>query len=252
MSDRTFKDHFSEQAALYAASRPHYPAALFDWLEAASPGRALAWDAGCGNGQAARELATRFDEVFASDPSAAQIEAAQGPSNLRFAVEPAEHCSLPAACADLATVAQAVHWFDLPAYYGEVVRVLRPEGLLAVWGYGLHSVADPIDALLWQLYEDTLGPYWPPERRLIENGYADLDFPWPVLDAPQFRIELDWTVDHYLAYLRSWSATRRYMAEHGSDPVTAMESPFRAAWGETSNTVTWPIHLLAARPGASG
>lgn len=247
MTKASFKDHFSTQAATYASSRPQYPDALFAWLAESSPGRGQVWDAGCGNGQAARGLARHFASVYASDPSAAQIAAAKGPGNLLFVVEPAEHCGLPDASCDLATVAQAAHWFDLPAYYREVARVLRPGGLLAIWGYGLHSVSDPVDGLMRRLYDDILGPYWPPERRLIEGGYADLPFPWPRLAAPQFEISLTWTLPHYLAYLLSWSATQRYIADQGHDPVSAMTAEFAAAWGNADCTVSWPIHLLAGR-----
>jgi hypothetical protein len=63
-SRRVFKDHFSARAAGYARFRPTYPDALFDWLAGLAPSRALAWDAGTGNGQAARALASRFERVL--------------------------------------------------------------------------------------------------------------------------------------------------------------------------------------------
>ena len=66
----TFKDHFSAHAAIYRAARPDYPAALYDFLVEAAPSNERAWDAGCGNGQASVDLAARFREVVASDPSA--------------------------------------------------------------------------------------------------------------------------------------------------------------------------------------
>ena len=59
---------FGAVAASYATYRPHYPAALVGALAAASPGTALAWDAGCGNGQLSVALATRFARVIATDP----------------------------------------------------------------------------------------------------------------------------------------------------------------------------------------
>src|SRR5690348_5604379 len=113
-NDRGFKDHFSAHASAYASARPHYPAALFDWLARQCATRALVWDAGCGNGQASQALAAHFEQVYASDPSAEQIAAAEPLANIRYVVEPAEQCGLDDATADLVTVAQAMHWFDVP------------------------------------------------------------------------------------------------------------------------------------------
>ena len=131
----TFKDHFSGHAAAYHAARPCYPDALFDWLADAAPARGLAWDAGCGNGQASVALAARFARVHASDPSAAQIANAEARPDIAYRIEPAEHCSLPHAGADLVTVAQALHWFDPARFYAEVRRVLKPRGVFAAWCY---------------------------------------------------------------------------------------------------------------------
>ena len=70
----TFKDHFSSRAALYATYRPHYPDALFDFIAGLTKEHRAALDCGTGNGQAAIGLAGRFERVFATDPSAEQIQ----------------------------------------------------------------------------------------------------------------------------------------------------------------------------------
>ena len=70
MSDAGFAEHFSTVASRYAAARPTYPQALFDWIAALAPARDRAWEAGCGSGQATRGLASVFGEVYATDPSA--------------------------------------------------------------------------------------------------------------------------------------------------------------------------------------
>ena len=53
----SFKDHFSTQSAIYRTARPRYAPALFEWLATQAPSRTLAWDAGCGTGQASLGLA---------------------------------------------------------------------------------------------------------------------------------------------------------------------------------------------------
>lgn len=244
-----FKDHFSAHAAEYAAHRPKYPPALFDWLAGESPGRALAWDCATGNGQAAVALAEHFRRVVASDASAEQIARAAPHPKITYRVEPAERTGLQPASVDLTGVAQAYHWFDHEAFHREVERVIRPGGVLAVWAYPLARIDDEVDALVFQLYEHRLGPYWPPERRFIENGYADLTLPWPELAAPPFEMTARWSLDALVGYLGTWSALRRYVAREGNDPLKAMEKPLAEAWGDPGETKTarWPLILKVCR-----
>src|SRR5438067_13324255 len=123
MAAASFPDLFSGHAALYARARPTYPESLIAEVAALAPGNKLAWDAGTGNGQAARLLARHFQRVHASDASAEQIAVAEPHPQINFAVEPAERCSLPDASCDLVLAAQALHWFDRDLFYAEVRRV---------------------------------------------------------------------------------------------------------------------------------
>lgn len=249
-----FKDHFSGHAAHYAAARPGYPAALFDWMAAQSPACELAWDAGCGNGQAALALAERYAAVYASDPSENQIAAALAHPRVRYAVEPAESCSLPDASVDLVCVAQALHWFEHARFFAEVGRVLRPGGLLVALSYGLTHVDAQVDAVFMDLYDGALGPYWPPERRLVESGYAELDFPFEPVPPPAVDMRCDWNLAQYLDYLRSWSASQRHLAATGRDAVGEAAAEFAAAWGdaEVRRAVRWPLAVRAVRKPPAG
>ncbi|ODU40913.1 class I SAM-dependent methyltransferase [uncultured Aquimonas sp.] len=244
-----FKDHFSAQAGLYAAARPSYPEALFDWLASLPGERELAWDVGCGSGQAALPLARRFERVIATDPSAAQIALADTLGNIDYRVEPAELPSLPLGSVDLITVAQALHWFDLDAFYDAVYGVLRTDGVIAVWCYGLSLVTPAVDQVFMRLYRGVLGPYWPPERKHVENGYAELPFPFAPIEAPRFNIELELRLADYLDYLRSWSASQAWLRKHGEDPVLQIADDMAAAWGDPEQAlrVRWPIHLKVGR-----
>jgi len=244
-----FKDHFSRQAGEYTQFRPHYPPELFAYLASLVTPRHLAWDCGTGNGQAAVALTEYFEKVVATDPSASQIEHAQPHDRVEYRVAAAEHCPLADQSVDLVTVAQALHWFHLPQFYAEVRRIVRPDGVLAVWSYGLTSITPAVDAAVWRLYHDLLDPFWPAERKLIEEGYATIEFPFPELPAGRFRMTADWTLDALVGYLRTWSAVQRYMQQHGTDPLLLVESDLRAAWGaeETVRQVTWPLYLRVGR-----
>ena len=165
-----FQDHFSTQADAYARYRPTYPDALYAWLASRVPARALAWDCGTGSGQAAVALAAHFTQVIASDPSREQIAHATAHARVRYFVASAEQPPAEAMGADLVTVAQALHWFDLERFYPALERVLSPGGLFAVWGYGLMRITPQVDAVVTHYYTDVVGPYWPPDRCHIESG----------------------------------------------------------------------------------
>ena len=244
----SFKDHFSGHAARYRESRPHYPAALFAWLAQQCAVRALCWDAGCGNGQASVALAAHFARVHATDPSAEQIAHALAHERVAYRVEPAERCSLDDRGADLATIAQAMHWVELDAYYAEVRRVLKPGAVFATWCYGLMRIAPAVDAVVADLYEPVLGPYWAPERHLVETGYATLPFPFERIDAPEFEMRHDWTLAEVLGYLESWSALQKCRKATGRDPLAEFAPRLASAWGEAGRrAVRWPLSLRAGR-----
>ncbi|MEO7073155.1 MAG: methyltransferase domain-containing protein [Rhodanobacter sp.] len=246
-----FNDHFSGHAGLYRDARPLPPADWFAWLAGQARNLELAWDAGCGNGQASVGLATHFTRVVASDPSGAQIARAQTNARVDYRVEPAEHSSLADTSASLVSVSQALHWFDLDAFYAEVRRVARPGALLAVSAYGNCSVDRAVDAVERELYASTLAPDWPPERALVDAGYRDLPFPFERVDAPSFAMQAAWNLAQFLAYLGSWSATQRHLARTGVDPVRVATPELTAAWGDPQQVraVRWPFLSLVGRSG---
>lgn len=245
-----FKDHFSGHASDYASARPHYPPALFDWLAAQCAQRTLAWDAGCGNGQAASALAGYFESVFASDPSAEQIAAAEPHPRIRYAAEPAERCSLLDNSADLVTIAQAMHWFDVPRFQAEARRVLVPGGLFSAWTYAQSRVTPMVDAVFDQFHDELLQDYWPAGREHVIDGYRNLPFAFTRFAAvPAFEMRCEWTLPQYFAYLRSWSASQRYLRKTGNDAIALISPDMSAAWGDPmqSRTIIWPLTLHVGR-----
>jgi SAM-dependent methyltransferase len=241
-----FKDYFSNHACQYAAARPEYPEPLIDYVASQAPGNALAWDVATGNGQAAVGLARHFQRVHATDASPDQIASARPGAGVSYRTETAEHCSLDNASTDLVTVAQAAHWFDLDGFYAQVRRVLVPGGALAIWCYGIHRVAAEIDDIVAAYYSDTVGPFWPSERRHIDDGYASLPFPFQARATPTFEMRIQWDLDSFVAYLRSWSASQRYLRHHQRDPLEPLLDSLRSAWGGDTRSVIWPIHLKLA------
>lgn len=244
-----FKDHFSGHADLYVQARPRYPAALIDWIAAQAPARACVWDVGCGNGQASLALAQHFEHVIATDPSAEQLRNAAAHPRIEYKHEPAEHTSIADHRVDAVTVAQALHWFELDAFVAEIRRVARPGALFAAWCYANCSVTPAVDAVIAHLYDDILGAYWPPERRLVDEGYASLDIPFAPINAPAFEMRVDWNAQQLLTYLTSWSSAQRYLKDTGNDAVAAIADKLIAAWNgaEQAHAVRWRLAIRAGR-----
>ena len=240
-----FKDHFSSSAAGYAAYRPTYPARLVDELAGISPGHALALDCGCGTGQLSVLLARRFENVVATDASAAQIENAQAADRVTYRVALAENSGLTDGSVDLITVAQAAHWLDLDKFYAEAHRVARPKAAIALVTYGILHVEGAVDSVVRHFYYETIGPYWPPERRHVEEGYRNLPFPFTEVQLPPLAIEVSWRLEDLVGYVKTWSAVKAAEKKLGADPVMTFEEEMRQEWGEagTRRRVVWPLSL---------
>lgn len=243
-----FKDHFSGHAADYRAFRPAYPPELFAYLASIAPGRTLAWDCGTGNGQAAVGLAAHFDRVLATDASVEQLRHAEPHPKVEYAAAPAERCPLPDRSADLVTATQALHWFDLDRFYAEVRRAARPGGVLAVTCYHAPSPGPDVEPVL-QRWNDLVRPYWTPERKWVDDGYRTIPFPFAELPAPKFELAVRATLNQFLGYLGTWSATRQFIKANGFDPLERFTPQFSAAWGapDAVRTVRWEFNVRVGR-----
>jgi SAM-dependent methyltransferase len=222
---------------------------LFATLAELAPSRALAWDCATGTGQAAVPLAEWFDHIVATDASAAQIANAEAHPRVAYRVAPAENSGLPTQSASLVTVAQALHWLNLPTFYAEARRVLLPGGLIAVWTYGEPRVQGGADDVVAEFYHNVVGPYWPPERRWVEEGYRTLDFPFDQVPIAAPPMTVSWTLPQLLGYIGTWSAVTRYTDAIGHDPLPSLRERLLACWGPPSQSrlVQWPLTILAGR-----
>jgi len=243
-----FKDHFSARAALYSQYRPHYPAALFAWLAGLVAQHESVWDCATGNGQAAVGLAGHFDSVIATDASVTQISLAERRSNIEYRVARADSSGLADSSVDLVTVAQAIHWFDTEVFYEEARRVMKPDAAIGVWGYGDPVLDDDrLERIVHDYNRGTIESYWKPERDLILAGLRTIPFPFREVPAPSLMIECQWTLVELAGYMRTWSATAAYIAEHGGDPVAPVERTLAEHWGPPGSVhfVRWPIYIRA-------
>lgn len=240
-----FKDYFSGHSQNYDTYRPHYPDELFFHLSHVTEQHKRSWDCATGTGQAAIHLAKYYNKVIATDASDNQVRQAAELNNVIYATAPAESSGIEDHSIDLITVAQALHWFDLDAFANEANRVLTDHGVLAVWTYNLLSINPEVDAQVNYLYSTLLGPYWPPERALVENGYQDIHFPFQELEVPNFEMCAHWKLGQLIGYLNTWSAVKAYEDDQQSNPIELIFKDLVTAWGdkEQERAVSWPLAL---------
>ncbi len=244
-----FKDHFSTKTDDYARFRPGYPDELFAYFASLTREHLKAWDCATGSGQAAAGLADHYQTVVATDASQVQLDNAYQAKGVTYQQATAEESGLPAQSCDLITVAQALHWFDLTGFTCEVKRVLKPGGVLAVWSYNLISISAEIDKVIADFYHNVIGPFWPAERKMVENGYADVSMPMKSLELPPFNLTEQWSLSQVLGYIRTWSAIKGYQKEHNIDPVVELESQLVALWpiSDEKRSVCWPLTVKVWR-----
>ena len=243
-------DYFSNQSAIYAKNRPHYPEELFLQLKNLCSDHNLAWDVATGNGQCAVSLAEHFKNVFATDLSAQQLSNCFQRPNITYKLEHAEKSSLPDHSVDLITVATAIHWFDIPAFYKEVQRVLKPNGILVVWGYAASAIDKQIDQVIDEFAFKTLEPYWPIETRLNwEDKYEHLPFPYQLLMIPLYKATAQQNYTDFISYMYSWSAIQVYLKQHQKNPIDLIQEKLLVNWGNPDEvkTVLWQLYLKCGR-----
>jgi SAM-dependent methyltransferase len=243
MNDKP-KDNFSAQAHLYAIYRPVYPQALYNYLYSHIKEFDNAWDCATGNGQVAIELAKCFENVYATDISQKQLDNASAKDNIHYSLQRAEETTFADNFFSLITVAQALHWFKFDAFNAEAKRVLKPNGVLAVWLYDVLSVNADVDKYFTHFYKVTTDPYWDPERAYIDEHYKSIPFPFSDVEEAEFSIDVAWDIKQFEGYLNTWSGVQKFIDANNYNPVDGLIEEIKPFWSENEIfTVKFPLYL---------
>jgi hypothetical protein len=107
--------------------------------------------------------------------------------------------------------------------------------------------ASAVTSLISALDRD-VGPWWPEERKHIDDGYATLPFPFTPVDIGTFVMEADWSAEQLLGYLGTWSALTRHRTDTGVDLMEKFAEDLAAVWGRVPlHRIRWPLTLRVGR-----
>ncbi|KAF9611058.1 hypothetical protein IFM89_026938 [Coptis chinensis] len=214
-------DLFIKQAKEYQENRPSYPPELIRFIASKTPNHDLAWDVGTGNGQAAVILAGIYKNVVGTDTSEQQLALASKLPNIRY-----QHTRLNMSLSELERDVVAQDTVDL-------VTVAQ--------------------AVHW-----ASGPYWAPARKLVDDKYRNIDFPFEPVDGTdntgpfEFVTEKSMDLDGYLTYIRSWSSYQTAKAKGVELLSEEVIADFERAW-QTENgsrkVVRYPVYLRIGKVG---
>lgn len=235
---------FSSKVADYQASRPDYPAALYEALKVFCPPGEGEWvaEVGAGTGLFTRGLLDNGYQVLAVEPNVDMRRAAEeqlgGRKGVRVVEGSAEEIPLKDHSVSLVAAAQAFHWFEAKRAKAEFLRVLNPRGLVAlVWNDRvitdeLHMALDDLfakfggdargvvmaheDRAAVPLFFGASRPYqfvWPHTQELGEAGLLSLAFSrsyMPDRNTKEGEAVAAWTRDIYRCFCQNDHVTVRY------------------------------------------
>ncbi|QIW10391.1 class I SAM-dependent methyltransferase [Francisella sp. LA112445] len=228
----------------YQKARPSTPAEIIDYLKNNIPSYKKAWDCGTGNGQTAIKLAEFIDKIHATDISKDQISKAFKHKNIKYFESNETSSMFNDESVDLVTASQAAHWFDISKFEKECLRILKPNGIIAIWTYYRDIQINGKTEVIYQEFLNAIDSFFPEGNGLVEI-YQSINLNLPMLNAPKFEQTKQMDFDNFIEYLKSISAYAEYIKNHRKCPLIELGfyDKFRKSWGEPStiNTITWPI-----------
>jgi len=244
-----FKDLFSGQAKEYAKYRPRYPAELFKYLSSLTGEHDLAWDCACGNGQASVELTEYYKKVIATDASKTQVQNAIPHPKIQYFSALAEDSGLETNSADIITAATAIHFFDNDKFFGEVKRILKKNGIIAVWNYAHSDISPEVNNIMNAFAYELLEKHWPEETVRSWNLEENIRFPFTRIKTPEFSMFANWSLKEFLNYVYTWSAVQNYMRDNDTNPLEKLENELKKFWsGENSvKRINWKLNMKIGR-----
>ncbi|RUS86518.1 hypothetical protein EGW08_005710 [Elysia chlorotica] len=247
----------------YADSRPVYTAELFktvvDYCLETRPSLDLAVDMGCGSGASTIGFARYFNKVIGVDISETQIACApKDIPNCEFKVGHSDKLPfIQSGTADLFCFGTSFHWVPQAETLAEVDRVLRPGGIIAIFGYDVPSSSiQAVQACFQRLWKKVF-PFAAKETAQVMERFRGLKMPYPgAIRNDDIKLKLDYTVQDTINFLKSTRSTQAYLETHPHEDLLGEITQELTQALETSGagdvyTITFNIYLLMAHKPAN-
>lgn len=233
---------YSESAQLYALHRPTYSKNLYSYIRESLTNKSKAWDVACGTGQVSIELSKFMKETIATDPSQEQINNAPSAKNLKYSIG-SEKINAANNSFDLITCGTAIHWMNRDIFFKEVDRVLKPDGLLAIWGYTGIDLNNEIDNGLREVIFEHFLPYYPKNILIAFNKYEEISTPYKKIYTPDFFTSKQWTFTDFINYFYTFSAIQNLLKQKKHDELFIIYRKLHDVWDgeDKTRTVTWNL-----------
>jgi hypothetical protein len=109
-------------------------------------------------------------------------------------------------------------------------------------------LAPEVDQAVLRPYSDVMALHWPPERKLVEEGYASNPCPFKEIAAQPFRMCVRWSLHDRVGYLGPWSSMQRLIEQRGTDPLVQELHDLTDAWGDDkTQLVRWRLNRRVSR-----
>lgn len=169
---------------------------------------------------------------------------------------------LPDESADIICCAQSAHWMDYDVFFKECKRVLQPQGVLAVYGYTMATIAvqgEKIPGHCNALFQNFFKQCdFHPRRAHVDNRMSEYFSILPAANKIRndtMTIHRDWNLADLEGYIQSWSGYRKLMeTKRSGDILGALRESIMEASGtqdpaSTAVKVDWSVFMiLSGRP----
>lgn len=226
----------------YAAFRPTYPKHVVASIRTLAPQAKVLIDVGAGTGQLTAQIQRDFPLAVGVDPSLSQTKAAA--AGVPMVTATAESLPFADDSVDAITVAQAIHWVDVPAFLKEARRVARPGALLWIVSYGVAQL-DPggkLESVFSDFYWGPFHRFWEPQRALVDDELRSVEPLIPGVVRSEEFLDKEMTCSQFVGYLNTWSSARSPEARAELDDFVADLSQ---QWDDDkTRLVRWPLTVL--------
>jgi SAM-dependent methyltransferase len=255
---RRMAESFGVDAARYDRARPGYPNALVTRIVTGSPGPDVL-DVGCGTGIAARQFHAAGCTVLGVEPDARMADVARA-GGVPVEVATFEAWEPHERTFDAVIAAQSWQWVDPVAGAEKAARLLRPRGLLGLFGHVFEppaEVAEPFAAAYRRAVPDSPFNAQTGRRPLELYQAAYQSFAEAIRQTGQFGEpeqwrfdwEHDYTRDQWLDLLPTTGGLTRLSADATTGILGAVGAAIDALGGRfTMNYTTLAVAAVRTVP----